>query len=109
MRWLNYSYDYSSRDDFRDLELIKRSGGSDAILARIKNFDIANHVGQSNDTSLRFNLRVDVTNNGIIIKINDNIISELSYSDQPELKHVGLWTDDNDKDIAYDNLIILTP
>lgn len=52
-----------------------------------------------------------MTNSGIIIKINDNIISGLSHSDQPALKHVGLWTDDNDndKDMAYDNLVISTP
>jgi hypothetical protein len=107
VRWHNYSTDYSGCGGYRDLDLIKRTNGNDNVLVTINALDIPGLLGQPINTSFSFTLTVDVTNSGISVKVNG--LEQITHSDQPSLGNIVLWIDDNDKDIAYDNLIILTP
>ena len=107
VRWHDYSTNYSGYWGYRDLELIKRTNGRENVLVKIDALNIAGLLGQPIDTNFSFTLTVDVTNSGISVKVNG--LEQITHSDQPNLGNIGLWTDDNDKDISYDNLIISTP
>jgi len=111
--WHNYGpYNgpgHQNWSGYRDFRLAKKTGGSESTIRNISNLSISSLVGRSiwDDANFYFDLSVEVSSSGISVKIDG--MEQFTHPDQPALGNVGLWTNDNDQDIAYDDFVITVP
>ena len=95
--WDDFSDSYSNSDAYRDFSIIKVEDGTETQLAKVDGFDIYSDYGHT------FNLNVEVDDSGIHAYINGDFVVE-ALGEQPAMETFGLWTDDNDSGVTYDNV-----
>ena len=101
VEWNDLDSNYSSLSTYRDFSIIKVENGVETTLASQNQLEIYNIYGTE------FNLKVEVNEDGIGAFVNGDLIVSVAGV-QPAMNTFGLWTDDNDSGIAYDNVKVET-
>jgi hypothetical protein len=95
--WADYGTDYFN-SDHRDLILSKFVNGVETVLDRVNHIDLG--TGE-------IHFQVVVNANGTVVNVTgEDHSAQLTSSDAPEFNSAGLFTDNNDDGIAYDNFAV---
>ena len=98
VEWNDFDNSYSANNTYRDFSIVKVENGSETVLSSHNQLEVYNTYGSE------FNLKVEVDEDGIKAYIDGNLI--VSADEQPAMGTFGLWTDDNDSGVAYDNVVV---
>ncbi|MCW9046601.1 MAG: type I secretion C-terminal target domain-containing protein, partial [Gammaproteobacteria bacterium] len=94
VRWNDYDSNYSGSTAHRDFELVSVVGGTSTVL----------DVLDQEQLPASFNLNVTVTQSGGINVYVDGTQMLSASANTPAIGTFGLWTDDNDTGVTYDNV-----
>ena len=94
VRWNDLGSNYSGNSTYRDFELVNVVGGTATVL------DMLNQQ----TLPVSFNLNVSVTQSGGIQVYVDGTQMLTAASEMPAIGTFGLWTDNNDNGVSYDNV-----
>jgi len=97
LRWTDYGSDSSGSPDYKDLELLKVSGGDTTMLTQGLRANLPNPGP--------FTLKVTVNENGIAVCVDGYNLFNVT-TERPILGLFGLYTEDNNNGVRYDNVAL---